>query len=209
VTPDEVRALLFSERTERDKQRAVGPSEVGGCRRRVWHRLQETPVTNPGTMRMPSSMGTAFHSWVEKRLVGNPRFLLEQRVERDGLRGTVDCFDVETSEVIDWKTIKMSGVPRFPYPEQWWQVQLYAWMLSQEREVKSVCLVAFPRDGTELNILAHVQPYREATALEGIEWLRDVASREEAPRPEKMARVFCKPYCGFWDPTGLTGCQGL
>jgi len=207
VTPDEVRALLFTERTERDRQTRVGPSEIGGCRRKVWHRLNRTPVTNPGTLRQASSMGTAWHSWIEDRLAKNPRFLLETRVERDGIRGHVDCFDTERGEVIDWKTIKLSGVPYFPKKQQRIQVQIYGWLMSLQHEVRSVCLVGFVKDATERELIVHEEPYDERLALEGLEWLEEVRGMLDAPRPE-MPLNLCRDYCGYYDPSGVTGCPG-
>jgi hypothetical protein len=210
VTPEDVRGLLLSSRTERDRQRQVGPSEIGGCRRKVWHRVQGTPVTNPGTLRLASSLGTAIHSWIEETVDEKSagRYLLETRVERDGIRGHVDCFDTERSEVVDWKTIKLSGIPYFPSRQQVWQVQVYGWLMSSVRDVESVCLVGIPRDGTDRDIVTHVEPYRESVALEALAWLEDVRGRVEAPRPEKK-RSFCKDYCGYFDPTEIVGCPGL
>jgi hypothetical protein len=207
MTPDEVRALLFTDRTERDRQVSIGPSEIGGCRRKVWHRLRQDPVTNPGTLRQASSMGTAWHSWIEERLTGDPRFLLETRVERDGIRGHVDCFDTERGEVIDWKTIRMSGVPYFPKKQQRTQVQIYGWLMSLEHQVRTVSLVGFVKDATERELIVHSEPYDEAIALEGLEWLEDVRGRGEAPGPE-MPLALCRDYCGYFDPSGFTGCPG-
>ena len=210
MTPEEVRSLILSRKTERDRQRQVGPSEIGGCRRKVWHRIQGTPTTNPGTLRLASSLGTAIHSWIEEEVAsGFPdRYLLETRVERDGIRGHVDCFDTERAQVVDWKTIKLSGIPYFPSKQQVWQVQVYGWLMSSVRPVESVCLVGIPRDGTDRDIVTHVEPYREAVALEALAWLEEVRGRVEAPRPEKK-RSFCKDYCGFYDPTEIVGCPGL
>jgi len=194
--------------TARDRQRSIGASEIGGCRRKVWHRIEETPVTNPGTLRLAAKMGTAIHSWIEDHLAGDDRFLLEIPVEREGIKGHVDCFDIEKREVIDWKTIKMSGIPYFPSLQQRWQVQIYGWMLSQTHVVESVCLVGLPRDGSERDIVTHVEPYDELIALEAFGWLLDVRGRATAPKPEK-ARRFCRDYCQYFDPTGVIGCSGL
>jgi hypothetical protein len=187
----------------------VGPSEIGGCRRKVWEKLQGTPVTNPDTLQMAANMGTAWHSWIESRLAGDPRFLLEVKRERDGIRGTADCFDLERRMVVDWKTIKLSGVPYFPSKQQRWQVQVYGWLLSGEFEVESVCLVGFPRDGTDLDVVTHVEPYEESVALEALGWLEEVRVRVDPPKPEKPAKKFCRYYCDFFDPSGVTGCPGL
>jgi len=208
VTPLEVRELLFRDRTERDKQTQVGPSEIGGCRRAVWHRLAGTQTTNPGTLRMASSLGTAFHNWIESRLAGNDRFLLETRVEREGIRGHIDCFDLETNMVIDWKTLKKSGVPYFPSKQQRFQVQVYGWLMSSLRPVDSVCLVGFPKDGSDKDIITHVEPYSEEIALEALAWLDEVKALTAAPRPEKPKQL-CRDYCKFYDPTGVIGCPAI
>lgn len=208
MTPDEVRGLLLEKRSERSKQRNIGPSEIGGCRRKVWHRIQGTTVTNPGTLTLAASLGTAIHSWIEATLDGDPRYLLETKVERDGIRGTVDCFDTERGEVVDWKTIKLSGIPYFPKRQQIWQVQIYGWLMSQHRRVESVCLVGIPRDGSERDIVTHSEPYDEAVAGEALAWLEDVRGRVDAPRPE-MKRGFCRDYCQFFDPSEVVGCPGL
>jgi len=207
VTPAEIRTLLFREKTERDRQRSVGPSEIGGCRRKVWHRIQNTPITNPDTLAQAANLGTAWHSWIESRLANNPRFLLETRVERDGIRGHIDCFDLEANQVMDWKLIGSGGVPYFPDKQKRWQVQIYGWLMSSLRPVDSVALVAFIKDGTERDILVHEEPYSEAIALEGLAWLDDVRARVEPPRPEKPLKM-CRNYCGYFDPSGVIGCPG-
>jgi hypothetical protein len=208
LTPDEVRGLLLTGKTERDRQREIGASEIGGCRRKVWHRIEGTPDTNLRTLRLASSLGTAIHTWIEGRIAGQDRFLVEISVERDGIKGHVDCFDQERLEVIDWKTIKLSGVPYFPSKQQRWQVQIYGWLLSSLREVQSVCLVGIPRDGTDRDIVTHVEPYDEAIALEALGWLEDVRGRLDPPKPEKKAG-FCRDYCQFFDPSEIIGCPGL
>lgn len=208
MTPDEVRELLLARRTARDVQKAVGPSEIGGCRRKVWHRLEGTPVTNPGTLRLASSLGTAIHSWIEETIGENPRFLLETRVEREGIYGHIDCFDLERNEVVDWKTIKMGGIPYFPDKQKRWQVQIYGWLMSSLRPVESVCLVGIPRDGTDREIVTHTEPYDERIALEALAWLDDLRGRLDPPRPEKK-KGFCRDYCPYYDPTEIIGCPGL
>lgn len=207
MTPDEVRDLLFRARTRRDRQREIGPSELGGCRRKVWHRIQGTPVTNPGTDRLAASIGTATHTWIENRLKSDKRFLLETAVTRDGMTGHVDCFDVERGMVIDWKTTKMSNLGYFPSEQYVNQVQVYGWLMSTKYEVRDVCIVAIPKDGTSRDIVTHVEPYSEAKALAALEWLEEIRRMTDAPRPEKDKK-FCRSYCQFYDPTNVIGCPG-
>jgi hypothetical protein len=207
VTPDEVRRILLAKRTKRDEQRKVGPSEIGGCRRKVWHRIQHTPQTNLDTLRLAANLGTAIHSWIETQLANDDRFILETRVERDGLVGHVDCYDKEQQMVIDWKTIKLSGVPYFPSKQQRWQVHIYGWLMSLQHEVRSVCLVGLPRDGTDRDVITHTEPYSERIALEALTWLREIEAMPEPPKPEKPKK-FCRDYCTYYDPTGVIGCTG-
>jgi hypothetical protein len=59
---DFVLSLMSNKRSARSLQKAVGPSEIGGCRRQVWHRVNSTPVTNVDTLEMAAWMGTAIHT---------------------------------------------------------------------------------------------------------------------------------------------------
>lgn len=204
---------LFSDRgSARSMQKAVGPSEIGGCRRRVWSRLVNAPETNPDTLSMAAFMGTAIHSAIEKKIKRrddpfNPRFLLEIEVEHQGIRGHVDCYDSQESEVIDWKTITKRKTSSFPSSQQRTQVQIYGWLLrANGHDVDTVTLVGIPRDGNELDVVVHSEPYSEQIAAEGIAWLGDIESNLDViPEPE-MPKRFCRDYCPFYDATGDVGC---
>ena len=208
----EARELLTGAQTARDRQTSVGPSEIGGCRRRTWHRMQGTEVTNPDTLRMAAWMGTAIHKQIEKEItVKDPfgeRYLLELEVEHNGLMGHVDCFDRLNYEVIDWKTTTKKNAARFPSAQQRTQVQVYGYLLSQNGyRVDNVNLVALMRDGNELDVKVHSEPYLETLAVAGLEWLRDVRECTEPPEPTENVR-FCRDYCPFFDSTGSIGCAG-
>jgi len=168
MNADEVRSLLLGKKTARSKQRAIGPSEIGGCKRKAWHKIEGTRATNPSTHSLAATLGTAIHSWIEESLRGNPRFLLETEVERDGILGHVDCFDLENGEVIDWKTTTKRNIPYFPSESQRWQVQVYGWLMSQTHDVKSVSLVAIPREGGDMDIVTHTEPYDESVVEEAL-----------------------------------------
>jgi len=45
----------------RSVQTQVGPSEIGGCARKVWYRLNSQPVTNDNELKLAAIMGTAIH----------------------------------------------------------------------------------------------------------------------------------------------------
>ena len=56
--------VLHSQDASRDRstQTEVGPSEIGGCRRKVWYRLNAQPHTNENQSKLAAIMGTAIHA---------------------------------------------------------------------------------------------------------------------------------------------------
>lgn len=209
---DFVLSLFDNKHSDRSMQKAVGPSEIGGCRRRVWHRLIGTPTLNDQTLSMAAWMGTAIHTAIENRIKlqddpFNPRFLLEIAVTFDGIRGHVDCYDTVNHEVIDWKTITKKKVNYFPSNQQRTQVHIYGYLLSSTGyPVDTVTLVGIPRDGNELDVVMHSEPYSEQIALEGIAWLRQIENNLDViPNPE-MPKRFCRDYCPYFDGSGNEGC---
>ena len=182
----------------RSQQVAIGVSALGGCRRQVWHKLNGDTGTN-ATKRLAAIMGTAIHAAIEQAFAGADNVLIEHRVEIEGLPpATIDFYDVAAGEVVDWKTIKLSGVNWFVSKQKQWQVQTYGYLMARDGyDVKTVTLVGIPRDGDEGDIVIHSEPYDEAIALEALAWLKDVESMTVAPAPERDA-VFCKQYCGFY-----------
>ena len=158
-------------------------------------------------MVWPSMMGTALHSLIEECLDSYSlgAYILESKVEFEGLPGHVDWWYPEDGAIIDWKTKTKKNLDYFPSTQEIWQVQTYAYMKAQEGcEVKTVTLFALPRDGDESDFLCHTEPYNEAIALQAIAWLAEVKAMEEPPSPEMPAEVFCKKYCTFFG----VSCEG-
>ena len=182
----------------RSLQTAIGVSSLGGCRRQVWHKIQGDIETNP-TLRLAAIMGNAIHSHIEKVLPTDD-VLIEHRVEIDGLPpATIDYFNTATGEVVDWKTITLKGRDYFVTKQKRWQVQTYAFILTQAgHTVNTVTLVGIPRDGFENDIIVHSEPYDEAVAVEALKWLDDLRAETDPPTPERDAVSFCKKYCGFY-----------
>jgi CRISPR/Cas system-associated exonuclease Cas4 (RecB family) len=202
--------VLYGTETKRDKQQHIGPSEIGGCRRRLWYRLNQQPKMND-TYSQPSAMGTAWHTFVESKFKAfDPfRFELEVEVESDGLMGHVDCYDTEQFEVIDWKTSKKSSAKNFPTEQQRLQVQLYGYLLNANgKRVDWVTLVLFVRDGDETHMEIHTEPYDESVAAYGLDWLAKVRTMVEAPEPQ-MPKRMCQNYCPYYDSSGRVGCEAL
>ena len=198
---------------DRSKQTQVGPSEIGGCRRKVWYRLNAQPETNDNQSKLAAIMGTAIHAAIEEAITHlDPEgkdYLVETEVAHGDMKAHVDLFIPSIGAVIDWKTSKVKNLSYFPSNQQRWQVQVYGYLLSKNGyEVKTVNLVAIARDGDERDIKVHSEPYDEASALEALQWLANVKVMTEAPAPEKD-ESFCRSYCQYYDASGEMGCVGL
>ena len=198
---------------DRSMQTEVGPSEIGGCKRKVWYRLNAQPHTNENQSKLAAIMGTAIHAAIEDAIGSlDPEakeYLVETEVAYGDMKAHVDLFVPSTGAVIDWKTSKIKNLGYFPSNQQRWQVQLYGYLLSKNGyEVKTVNLVAIARDGSEKDIKVHTQPYDEVMALAALSWLANVKASETLPEPEKD-ESFCKDYCQYYDASGEMGCTGL
>ncbi len=212
----DIKELLIKALHEKENKRGrstqvqIGPSELGGCRRKVWYRLNNQPETNDNELKLAAIMGTAIHAAIEASLADNKDVLLEQTVEHNGMKAHVDCFIPGTGDVIDWKTVKNKNLNYFPSQQQRWQVQVYGYLISKSGlgKVQNVNLVAIPRDGDERDILVHSEPYDEAIALEALNWLEAIRTTQEAPAPERH-ESYCKSYCKFYDASGEMGCVGI
>jgi CRISPR/Cas system-associated exonuclease Cas4 (RecB family) len=217
VNPKELLLTVLHEKDankSRSKQAEVGPSEIGGCRRKVWYRLNSQPETNFELKKLAAIMGTAIHAEIEKSIEAidpnGEKYWVETEVEYGGIKAHIDLFIPETGSVVDWKTSKIKNLSYFPSNQQRWQVQVYGYLLekSGKAKVKDVNLVAIARDGDENDVRLHSEPYDETIALAAISWLENVKASTELPAPEKDAS-FCKHYCQYFDPTEEMGCGGL
>jgi hypothetical protein len=201
-----VKALVeYDNNRARSKQTAIGVSQLGGCRRQVWHKLQGDAETNP-TLRLPAILGTAIHAAIEKVVVGD-NVLIEHRVEIDGFPpATIDYYDIVAGEVIDWKTITLKNVDWFVTKQKRWQVQVYGYLMTLDGyDVKTVTLIGIPRDGNENDIVVHSEPFDAEIALEALNWLKEVEGLTDAPAPERDAVSFCQNYCPFYGSV----CNGI
>ena len=213
IVDELINAITSSNKgSSRSQQKQVGPSEIGGCSKKTWLRLNGQESTNPNTLRLAGIMGTAIHTYIEQAFKRQDpfgdRYELEVEVEHEGMMGHVDMYDKINHEVIDWKTVKKANVNRFPSSQQITQVQLYGYLLNANGcKVKTVTLVAIPRDGDERDIVFHSEPYDQAIAIAGLAWLQEIKDMKVAPPAEKDA-FFCRHYCNFFDASGLKGCAG-
>lgn len=102
-------AKVVDARSTRSRQRKVGASEIGVCRRRAGYKHHGHPVTNPENVTgLPAVLGT----WVHKGALGTMRrewgSVIEVGVEDELVRGHVDAIELPN----DWR-IK-AGLPEHP-----------------------------------------------------------------------------------------------
>lgn len=168
--------------SERDKQRKVGPSELGDlCERCLAEKLlgvHKEEKTHP----LAPMIGTAFHLYLENT-IGLEGYLKETKVtvgtiERYGdIRGTADGFDTATGHVVDYKVLSKKKIKAFSSatffddnrnPEfysdsltegqlkkYYYQMQLYGLgMENAGYEVNHVSLILFPRDCTVESVIS-------------------------------------------------------
>ena len=198
----------------RSKQTQVGPSELGGCRRKVWYRLNDQPETNDNELKLSAIMGTAIHAEIEKAIsVADPKgekYWVETSVEYNGMKAHIDLYIPETGDVIDWKTVKVKNLSYFPSLQQRWQVQVYGYLLDKSGKGKprTVNLVAIARDGDERDVKVHSEPYDPKLAEDALNWLSAIKESADAPEPERDQN-YCKFYCKYFDESGEMGCTGL
>lgn len=162
--------------SERDKQRKVGPSELGDlCERCLAEKLLGVHQEEKNYPLAPM-IGTAFHLYLEN-VIGLKDYLKETRVtvgEIKGygsIRGTADGFDTATGHVVDYKILSKKKIKAFSsatfFDEQhnpefysdslteaqlkkyYYQMQLYGLgMENAGYEVNHTSLILFPRDAT-------------------------------------------------------------
>ena len=200
---------------DRSKQKEIGPSQLGGCRRQVYYQLTDQPEVNK-TEPLPAILGTFIHAGIAEAIKREDpfgdNFLIEQEINAFGIPAHTDLYIKDKQLVVDWKTTTKASLRYFPSDNQIWQVQVYAHILKQNGEdPKTVCLVTIPRDGKISDILVHHEPYDPTKAEAALKWLEEVkesAFKKEIPSPEKP-KHFCKMYCEWYDETGERGCPSM
>jgi hypothetical protein len=204
VTEMLVKSLhAFDGQRDRSKQVEVGPSSIGGCRRRVWHELRQDPKVNE-TSSLPAIMGTFIHAGIAESIKREDpwgdNFLIEEefRAPEYNLKGHVDLFIKSEGLVVDWKTKTKKSMRYFPSEQERWQVQLYGFLAEENgHTVNQVSLCAIPRDGEAADVVTHMEPYDRNIALTALEWLKAINPEGEAPRPEERVS-FCAKYCSYF-----------
>lgn len=201
----------------RSVQVEVGPSSLGGCARRVWHDLKQSPKINQ-TENLSAILGTFIHSGLEKAIARQDPFgdnyLIELDLEHGGIKGHCDLFIKDIGMVVDYKTTTLKNLAKLGSTQQRWQIHTYGWLISESlgHQVNTVALVGIPRDGRMDDIRVFQEPYDKDIALEALAWLENikdiVRTNQAAPAPSKPV-FFCRDYCPYYDPNGVEGCPSM
>jgi hypothetical protein len=196
--------LIADRRRPRSKQREIGMSDLGSCRRRVGYKLAGTaPVNQCGSVQ--AVMGSAIHDMVADVLqdIKAPDDLVEHEVRFAGVLGHLDRYEAEARKVADTKTtssrwlehIKLNG------PEQGhvWQVSCYgAALIAEGHPVEQVQLDYLARDTGEEWVWA--ERFDPRHVRDAFEWLAQIRDSEIGmlPRDHDPDSVFCQgcPFGG-------------
>lgn len=197
----------------RSKQKKIGPSGAGSCKRYLWHILKDTPKTAE-TDNLPAIMGTYIHAGISEAIKREDpfgdNFLIEQQFSTDRITGNIDLFIKDQGLVVDWKTIKTNSLRYFPNDKQRYQIHIYGYILEENGyKVNDVALVAICRDGGSDKVKEFREPYSREIAEIGLKWIEEVEQivANDLPAPEPTERLtWCANYCSYYDPSGVIGC---
>ncbi|MGY1671728.1 PD-(D/E)XK nuclease family protein [Geodermatophilus sp. SYSU D00710] len=117
-------------RRARSRQRMIGASELGECRRRAAYRIGRRRPTNTRT-GLQAFIGTELHRGVLRALRRQYGGLTEVRLAGEQVKGRCDWWhepvveDLKTTSRFGFERVLTRGVP----VRHWFQVAVYAWLL--------------------------------------------------------------------------------
>jgi hypothetical protein len=184
-------------RRARSKQKKIGPSSLGGCRRRAAYMITRQPRDN-FTDPAKAIQGTLFHRGILPALRTAHGGVIEVKLENDRVQGACDwlrfdplgfaiCDDVKTvgKDVFDLRV-------RYPLSNEWlFQLHTYADMLRHGQfSAKEKRLPHEPVDVVDIEVLLICRddgraatrkiPFRQSIADEAWAWLTEVEDRVAA-----------------------------
>lgn len=185
---DELLAIMQAEidKHPRSSQVEIGPSEVGGCMRKVaWKLIYGGESDREGGWA--AHKGTLVHQWLDDTFKdtdrfmpdGSTRFFSDLKLPKSNEHvngGTLDLYDLLYQTVVDWKAPgdwTMKAVRSGTVSEGYYvQTQIYGYGLEQTgRPVSRVALMFLPMAGDDLHGQARgaillTWPYDRQVALD-------------------------------------------
>lgn len=192
---------------ERSHQKAVGPSEIGGCAYCLGVRvaakfpdIYEIEHHAKKVENYPAWLGTALHYYLEHHIPFGEHELKVPVAEIEGygaVSGHVDLY--WEGEVFDFKNLGVAGTKKLAYkwksepgviPEVAYRVQqqLYGYGIKQTgREVTHVQLMILPKGGKSFNdIVFYREPYDESVAERALDRLRKIVEYVREGRLDEL-----------------------
>lgn len=204
-------------RRARSRQRMIGASELGECRRRAAYRVARRRPTNTRT-GLQAFLGTELHRGVLRALRRQYGGLTEVGLEGEQVKGRCDWWhdpvveDLKTTSRFGFERVLTRGVPA----KHWFQVAVYAWLLrtgqthdrrlpaGTGQEVEGMRIRYLSRDsGEDVVFEAEQDP---ALTAEALLWLTEVYGTVEDEGVEAVPRDGFGPgvdtmcdWCPFLD----------
>jgi len=195
--------LLWDQQRARSQQKAIGWSEIGGCRRRAGYRLAGTEPSNPSGS-VQAILGTAIDGAVNEVAVALG-LVNQQEITFGRITGHFDR--IEDGEVVDVKSV---GTDRWlehielhgPSRQNRWQIQAYcAGCLMAGLKVNRVRVDFIARDtGREYQWRDVFRPLEVKAAMEWVKQVRE-ADLGMLPRDYEPDSSWCLG-CPFGPPDG-------
>src|SRR3712207_2537060 len=177
-------------RRARSRQRMIGASELGECRRRAAYRIARSRPTNTRT-GLQAFMGTELHRGVLRALRRQYGGLTEVGLKGEQVRGRCDWWhapvveDLKTTSRFGFERVLTRGVP----VRHWFQVAVYAWLLrtGQTADRRLPAAAGQDVDGLRIRYLSRDSgedvvfeaDHDPALTAEAIMWLTDVYATVE------------------------------
>jgi len=205
--------LIADQRRPRSRQREIGMSDLGSCRRRVGYKLAGTEPVNPSGS-VQAVMGSAIHDMVADVLkdTKGPHDLVEHEVRFAGVLGHLDRYEAAERKVADTKTTSSRWLEHImlngPEISHMWQVNCYgAALIAEGHPVERVQLDYLARDTGEEWVWSG--PFDVRHVRDAFTWLAQIRDTELGmlPRDHDPDSVFCRG-CPFGGEDGGICWQG-
>lgn len=188
-------AHAVDKRRSRSRQRKMGPSSIGDCRRKAAYMVAGTPPTDEGGTKMAAILGTWIHKGALEALRREYGAVIEFPVENDVIKGSLDAMYLDARSLEDVKT-----VGRFVFEwrqqvgaavEHLFQTHIYAWLLREgfipKRGIARLRRLGYEGDRVPIETIViryvnrdngeefiHSQDYDPAITAKALEWLAGV-----------------------------------
>lgn len=163
----------ITKKTERDKQRRIGPSEIGNpCDKCLGRALMDERAEQDFSLY--PWLGTGNHYYMEDHTFKDYKHELRLMVgEIPGygeIKGTTDMFDTDEHAVVDWKFVGLKAIKKYRTSGVSDQYRFQAQTYGRGAELaglepKKIVIVFIPRDsGNVKDIWVHEEEYQPEMA---------------------------------------------